>query len=196
MLCFLFSVGVTSAVAYRLRLLGPAASAQSTLDDAIAHAEDALRRKRFDNPPGDNVRDVTGDALAKWPQDTRLLAVRARACDELVKEATLRQLQGDLAGAQKLVQLGRELDPMDAMAQQLAVEYDSLARGKPAPSAVVVTSPELGRMTPSPKASVTSTGPFRTAIDVTPGRPACRRLCRSRGEGDDVGGGGAEEAAR
>ncbi len=124
LLCFLLSVVLTSAVAYRMKLLGPAAS-QGTLEDAIAHAEDALKRKRFDNPPGDNVRDLTNDALAKWPRDARLLDVRARACDELVKEAIGRQLQGDLIGAEKLVQLGRELDPTDTTAQQLAAEYDN-----------------------------------------------------------------------
>ena len=170
LLFFLLSVAGTSAVAYRMKLLGPANS-QGTLDDAVAHAEDALKRKRFDNPPGDNVRDVTNDALAKWPKEYRLLDVRARSCDELVKEAIGRQLQGDLVGAQKLVQLGRELDPADTTAQQLAAEYEKEALAKASPQAIVVASPDAGRATPSGRAPVTSTGPFRASMDVSPAKP-------------------------
>ncbi len=164
------SVAVTSAVAYRLKLLGPSAS-QESLDDAVARAEDALKRKRFDNPPGDNVRDLTADAITKWPTEPRLLEVRARACDELVKDAIGRQLQGDLPGAEKLVQLARELDPTDTTAQQLALEYDRLALLKASSSAVVLASPDAGRGTPSAKAQVTAMGPFRTAMDVSPAKP-------------------------
>jgi eukaryotic-like serine/threonine-protein kinase len=171
LLCFLLSAAVTSAAAYRLKFLGPSASSQGSLDAAIAHAEDALRRERFDNPPGDNVRDLTNDALAKWPKEARLLDVRARACDALVKEATLRQLQGDLLGAQKLVRLARELDPINVTAEKLAVEYEALAQGSPAASAVVLASPDAGRGTPSGRAPVTATGPFRLAMDVSPGKP-------------------------
>jgi serine/threonine protein kinase len=167
-LCFLLSVGITSAVAYRMKLLS--GTAQGSLDEVVLRAEDALKRKRFDNPPGDNLRDITGDALAKWPADTRLLDLRARGCDELVKEALGRQLQGDLPGAIKLVHLAHDLDPADTTAQQLAAEYDAQA-AKPAASAVVVASPDAGRGTPSAKAPVTSTGPFRTAMDVSPGKP-------------------------
>ena len=169
LLCFLLSVGITSAVAYRMKLLGPGTS-QGSLDEAVARAEDALKRKRFDNPPGDNLRDLTDASLVKWPNEPRLLDLRARGCDELVKEALGRQLQGDVAGAQKLVHLARDLDPSDTTAQQLAVEYDTLA-AKPAAPAVVIASPDAGRGTPSAKAPVTATGPFRTAMDVTPGKP-------------------------
>jgi hypothetical protein len=171
LLCFLLSVAVTSAVAYRLKLLGPSA-AQDSLDDEVAHAEDALKRKRFDNPPGDNVRDLTTSAIAKWPNEPRLLEVRARTCDELVKEAIRQQLGGDIPDAQRLVRLARELDPTDTTAQQLAVEYDRLALAKTAASGVVVlASPDAGRATPSAKAVVTATGPFRTAMDVQPPKP-------------------------
>jgi serine/threonine-protein kinase len=170
LLCFLLSVVITSAVAYRMKLLGGSGSEHGTLDEAVSRAEDALKRKRFDNPPGDNLRDLTDEALTKWPKDPKLLDLRARGCDELVKEALGRQLQGDIAGAQKFIHLARDLDPSDTTAQQLAAEYDALA-AKPAASAVVVASPDAGRGTPSARAPVTSTGPFRTAMDVTPGRP-------------------------
>ena len=173
LLCFLLSVAATSAVAYRMKLIGSSAS-QGPLDAVVAHAEDALKRQRFDNPPGDNVRDITSEALARWPQDARLLDVRVRACDALVRDATSRQLQGDLLGAQKLVQLARELDPSNATAQQLAASYETLAQGtlaKPLPSALVLAIPDAGHAMPSAKAPVTSTGPFRMALDVSPGKP-------------------------
>jgi serine/threonine-protein kinase len=169
-LCFLLSVGVTSAVAYRMKLVGSSVS-QGGLDDAVMRAEDALKRQRFDNPPGDNVRDLTNGALAKWPKDPRVLDVRARASSELVKEAAPAQAQGDLLGAQKLIHLARELDPTNASAQKLGDEYDALVEAKPGASAVVVASPDAGRATPSAKAPVTATGPFRMAMDVSPAKP-------------------------
>jgi hypothetical protein len=131
--------------------------------------------KRFDQPAGDNVRDLTNQGLARWPRESRLLDVRARACDELVKEAVGRQLQGDVTGALERARLARELDPADTTAQQLASEYDALAQGKAAASAVVVLpSFDAGRPPPPPpgqRAPVTASGPFRTALEVAPAKP-------------------------
>jgi hypothetical protein len=152
-LCFLLSVVVTSTVAYRMKLVA-AAGARSATDAALARAEDALKRQRFDNPPGDNVRDLTNDALGKWPGDARFLGVRARACEAIVKEAAQRRGQGDLLGAMKLVQLARELDPTNAAAQQLATEYDALAQS-PAPAALVPVLPDAGRAMASMKSALT-----------------------------------------
>src|SRR6185312_10522970 len=90
-LCFLLGIGLTTAIAYRLGLIG-APSQVAGVDDAVSRAEAALRAKHFDAPPSDNVRDLTTDALAKWPREPRLLDVRARACDELVKDAVDKQL--------------------------------------------------------------------------------------------------------
>ncbi|HEY2517637.1 MAG TPA: protein kinase [Polyangiaceae bacterium] len=171
LLVFLLGIGIASAVAYRMRLLGSAAT-QGTLDEAVTRSEGALRLKHFDAPAGDNVRELTGDGLAKWPRDSRLLDVRARACDELVKEAVGRQLQGDVTGALAKARLANELDPADTTAQQLTNEYDAQLKGKSAASAVVVIpSLDAGRAAPSQRAPVTASGPFRTALDVAPAKP-------------------------
>ena len=170
LLVFLLGIGIASAVAYRMNLLGSAAM-QGTLEEAVSRSEGALRLKHFDTPAGDNVRELTNDGLTKWPRDPRLLDVRARACDELVKEAVGRQLQGDVSGALAKARLANELDPADTTAQQLTNEYDAELKGKPAPSVVVIPSLDAGRAAPSQRAPVTANGPFRTALDVSPAKP-------------------------
>jgi len=82
-----------------------------------------MRHKRWDTPAGDNVRDLTDDGLARWPKDPRLLDIRERAADELVKEAVGRKFGGDLAAALHLAQVANELDPSDTTAQHLVQDY-------------------------------------------------------------------------
>jgi hypothetical protein len=171
-LCFLLGIGLTTAIAYRMNLIGSSGPVQPSIDDAVAKAEDALRHKRFDTPPGDNVRDLTRDALARWPKEARLTDIRSRACDELVKDAVGRQLQGDPTGALERAQLARDLDPSDATAQKLVEEYEALVKGKGAPpSIVVVPSLDAGSAKPVFRGPVTASGPYRTAMDVAPAKP-------------------------
>jgi hypothetical protein len=133
------------------------------LDAAIAHADDALSHARWDTPPGDNVRDVTNDALAKWPREPRILDVRARATDALLKLAVGRRLtDDDLPGALHLAHLANDLDPADLTAQHLVAEYESVAQRKtaePLPAGTRSADPG-GRSTPNRSHSVPrKTGP-------------------------------------
>ena len=129
--CFLLGAGIAVGVAYRAGLVGPRVAAASA-DAQIARASEALKSKRWDTPPGDNVKDLTSDGLARWPGDARLLDLRARATDELVKEALDHKFSGDLTEALRLARLARELDPSDTTAQHLVDELE-LAVGQVAP---------------------------------------------------------------
>jgi eukaryotic-like serine/threonine-protein kinase len=121
--CFLFGAVLVVAFGWRAGIVGPRAAA-GTLDDAVTHAQEALKHKRWDAPPGDNVKDLTTDGLARWPADSRLIDVRARASDELVKDALGHKFGGDLTEALHLARLARELDPSDTTAQQLVQELE------------------------------------------------------------------------
>jgi serine/threonine-protein kinase len=134
-----------------------------------------MRHKRWDAPAGDNVRDLTDDGLARWPKDPRLLDIRERAADELVKEAVGRKFGGDTTGALHLAQLANELDPADTTAQHLVEDYQ-LADKPSAPSdngtrvaADASVAPSHAAATSKPGSIATPTA--KVAIDATPGRP-------------------------
>jgi tRNA A-37 threonylcarbamoyl transferase component Bud32 len=160
-LAVFFLIGVLGALGVLgvARGIGPFAfgSRPGSLDDAVLHADDALRHSRWDTPPGDNVRDLTNDALTKWPHDPRLMDLRARATDELVKEAVGRKFAGDLPGALHLARLANELDPTDTTAQHLVEEYARVGVGSTvdaATSAVHVPVPTpTSHSTPRPPSS-------------------------------------------
>jgi serine/threonine protein kinase len=140
-LCFIIGMVGASAALYQLGMLGGGARAGS-LDEAVTHADDALKHSRWDEPPGDNVRDITSQGLAKWPRDPRLLDVRAHATDELVKEAVGRKFAGDLPGALHLAKLANELDPSDTTAQSLVDAYERDTKTvPPTPSAHPSSAP-------------------------------------------------------
>ena len=139
--CFALGMVASLAAFYQFGTFGGAWRAGS-LDEAVAHADEALKHARWDSPPGDNVKDLTNDALTKWPRDARLLEVRERATDELVKEAVGRQFAGDLPAALHLARLANELDPTDTTAQHLVLEYENEAKATGAePSATTTVRP-------------------------------------------------------
>jgi serine/threonine-protein kinase len=121
--CLLLGMGGASLVLYQLGMFSSPA-ATSSLDDVVAHGEEALKHARWDTPPGDNVKDVTTEGLARWPNERRLKDLRARATDELVKEAVGRKFAGDLPAALHMAHLANELDPSDTTAQHLVDEYE------------------------------------------------------------------------
>ena len=129
-ICFLFGVLGASFVLYELGLFGGAPRAGS-IDEAVSHADEALKHNRWDTPPGDNVRDLTNDGLSKWPREQRLIEVRARATDELVKQAVGRKFAGDLPSALHMARLAKELDPTDTTAQHLVDEYERASKSSP-----------------------------------------------------------------
>ncbi len=131
-LCFMLGVALASGVLYRMGRIGPG-STTGTLDDYVARANSAMRQQRWDSPPHDNVRDLTNEALTKWPREPRIQDIRARATDELVKEAMGRKFAGDLSSAQHLAHLANELDPTDTTAQHLIEQLDQEAKAATIP---------------------------------------------------------------
>jgi hypothetical protein len=141
--CFMLGVGIASFVLYQMGRIGPGA-ANGTIDDYVGRANAAMRVQHWDSPPRDNVKDITNEALAKWPRDSRIVDIRARATDELVKEAVGRKLMGDLAGAQHLAHLANELDPTDTTAQHLVEAYDQEAKPQTSSEAVQISVVDAG----------------------------------------------------
>ena len=121
--CFLLGAAIAVVFGWRAGVIGPRAAAGS-VEDHVAHAAEALKHKRWDAPPGDNVKDLTADGLTRWPGDTRLTDIRERASDELVKEALGQKFSGNITEALRLARLARELDPNDTTAQHLVQELE------------------------------------------------------------------------
>jgi serine/threonine protein kinase len=166
--CFLIGVIGTTAAALKLGFLGPPNPAV-LLEDQVARATDALRHERWDTPPGDNVRDLTADGLTKWPGDPRLMDIRARATDDLVKKAVGLKMAGDLHGAIHLSRLASELDPTDETARVIAHEYESEAvRAADASSLLFLDDAGAGVSVVRP--SQQNFG-ARAVIDASPSRP-------------------------
>jgi serine/threonine-protein kinase len=131
--CFLLGVGGAAGVAYKLGLMGPA-TPQITAESIAAHANDALIHQRWDAPPGDNVRDLTNDGLARWPHDMQLLRIRALACDDLVRIGRTTRQGGDLVEALRLARLAHELDPSDGDATSLVAKCEAEIAAKASPA--------------------------------------------------------------
>ncbi len=170
--CFLLGAVIAGVFGVRAGLVGSRAAAGS-VDDQVARAQDALKHKRWDAPPGDNVKDLTTEGLAKWPREPRLVDVRERATEDLVKEALGRKFSGDLSDALRLAQLARELDPTDTTAQQLAQELEQAvgkaigASGAPAP----IPLKPLPSLQLAPTARPPPAGPLRVTVDASTARP-------------------------
>jgi eukaryotic-like serine/threonine-protein kinase len=176
-LFFVVSVLATAGV-YRMGWFGLGTQKVSTLDAEVDRANDAMRHKRWDSPAGDNVRDLTDDGLTRWPRDARLLDIRERAADELVKEALDRKFDGDLPKALHLARLANQLDPTDQAAQHLVEEYQQAEKAPPA-DLLPMTGTDAGT-TPSRPGTARPTGPgplptllptAKVAIDAAPAHP-------------------------
>jgi len=148
--------------------VGPNAGG-NTLEARVSRADEAMRHKRWDTPPGDNVRDLTDDGLARWPSNPRLLDVRERAADELVKEAVGRKFDGDLAEALHLARLANQLDPTDTTAQHLMEEYEQADKNPSAPSQEAPAMPALITTTDASAAPPHANGNHPGAIPPGPG---------------------------
>ncbi len=121
----LFLVGSAGSafVAYRYGFLrSPTAS---SVDDTVVRARKALAEGRWDAPPGDNVQDLTSEGLTQAPGEPRLLEVRTKAGEALMKQAIAAKAAGDLAQAVRSLELATKLDPNDATKRELLREYQN-----------------------------------------------------------------------
>ena len=168
-LLFFAGSAVAAFALYRLGYLDSSVSATAKIDDALAKANDAMVHERWDSPPGDNVKDITDAALVRWPHDPRVVQLRARASDELVKRAVGMKLGGDSAGALHLAALASELDPTDETTKSLVREYQAELG---ADAGALAGSTDAGRVAPlATNPPVQPTGGPRATLDASPAKP-------------------------
>ena len=160
--CFIGGATLASAGAYQLGILGNDTATQSTY---LERANRALENRRWNQPPGDNVKDITDEGLAKHPNDTELISVRRRAADELVNAALGKKYGGDVEGALELANLANELAPGNTTAQHLVRELQELAAQR-APVTPVPDEQDAGRVVP--KSRVHRPGRQRVKAPPTP----------------------------
>ncbi|WP_437289947.1 serine/threonine-protein kinase [Sorangium sp. So ce406] len=145
---------------------GPAAS--DSLDAHIERARDCMGRHAWDAPPGENVKDILSQALARWPRDPRLAQLRRESSERIVTDALGRKYAGDRAGAIRLAKLAVELHPELTTAQHLVLELSSGPPGA-APEPPPQVSPESSA---SPAADPDRRPPRRPAPPEARGAPA------------------------
>lgn len=163
--CFLGGAVLASAGAYQLGFLGrPRVS-------YVERANRAMSNQHWDSPPGENVRDITREGLAKNPGDEALRDVRRRAADELVKAALGRKYAGDVEGALRHARLASELAPDSTTAQHLVRELEGLAVDAGSIPVEAVAETEGGTSVPRPPAS-RRTSPAASAHPPAPGSSA------------------------
>ncbi|MGK3991506.1 serine/threonine-protein kinase [Sorangium sp. So ce136] len=141
---------------------GPAAS--DSIEAHIERARDCMGRHAWDAPPGENVRDILSLALARWPGDARLAALRRESSERIVTDALGRKYAGDRAGAIRLAKLAIELHPELTTAQHLVVELSGSPPG---------TAPEPPPQVSPESSALPTAGPGR--------RPPPRRPAPSEG---------------
>lgn len=119
-LCFVIGAALAGVFAWKMGKTGA-----SDAERVAARATEAMLAGRFDDPPGDNVRDLTDDGLRRHPNEPRLVDVRVRAARGLVTRAVTKHDAGDRAGAIKDLELAIELDPNDTTASRWIDRYQA-----------------------------------------------------------------------
>jgi serine/threonine protein kinase len=142
--CFLGGAGLVSFAAHQMGYLGSRATVSAST--YAQRAESALRDRRWNAPPGNNVRDITDEGLRRFPGDPAIVDVRRRAAQELVTSSLGRKYAGDLAGALSDARLACELAAENTTAQRLLEELRGLMdAGAPVTvESAEVTSPDAG----------------------------------------------------
>jgi hypothetical protein len=162
-LCFVLGATIALGWAWKSGKVG----SDGDEERFVTRATDAMFKRRFHEPPGDNVKDITDEGLRRWPNDRKLLDVRTRAANELTSQAIAQRTAGDVLEALRLAKAAHDLDPDDAAAKRLVEQYESeLASFSPsaAPTLVPPTRP-----LPSPVK--TGSGPAQAPTRSTPPAP-------------------------
>ncbi|WP_437726849.1 protein kinase domain-containing protein [Sorangium sp. So ce861] len=107
-------------------------TARDSLEGHIDRARDCMGRHAWDTPPGENVKDIIAQALARWPRDARLGALRRESAERIVADALGRKYAGDRSGAIRLAKLAIELHPELTTAQHLVAELSAPPPDAPA----------------------------------------------------------------
>jgi serine/threonine-protein kinase len=147
---------------------------EGALAAVVARANDARLQKRWDSPPGDNVRDVTDDGLSRWPNNGKLVAVRALTCDDIVDAARAKHETGDVNQALDLARIAVRLDPSSRDANALIAQWSREPELPPVAASDTAVPPLAApRATPvAIPAGALPVAPVRVAVDASSARPA------------------------
>ena len=118
LLAFLLGIALTALV---LQHYGHQKDAER--EAVVARARRALAEGRYVKPPGENVHDICGDGLRRWPDEARLTQIQSDAANELVTSAIAKRSSGDVLQARKLVETALVLDPGEDSAKVLLDQY-------------------------------------------------------------------------
>ena len=168
---FLLGVGLAGAWAWRTGKLGPQDESAEE-ERYVTRATDAMFKNRFDEPTGENVKDLTDEGLRRWPGDRRLLDIRVRTANALTSQAIAQRATNDVHEALKLARIARQLDPNDAAAKRLVEQYEAELASFSASSAPPLTKPPAshalpptGPKHPIPPPSASSAQPSATHVE-------------------------------
>jgi eukaryotic-like serine/threonine-protein kinase len=133
--CFIVGVGITVLGAKAIGVFDRTGSAESEATAAwyAERANRAIAENAWDEPPGENVRDITDAALRRWPNAHPILEVRQNAARILIRRAR-QERDLDSAEALRWAKLASELDPSSSDAQTLANQLAAADRDPEASS--------------------------------------------------------------
>ena len=146
---FLLGVGLAGAWAWKTGKIGPQDESAEE-ERYVARATDAMFKNRFDEPSGENVKDLTDEGLRRWPGDRRLMDIRVRTANALTSQAIAQHATNDVHEALKLARIARQLDPNDAAAKRLVEQYEAELASFSASAAPPLTKPPASHAPPPP----------------------------------------------
>ena len=146
---FLLGVGLAGAWAWKTGKIGPQDESAEE-ERYVARAIDAMFKNRFDEPSGENVKDLTDEGLRRWPGDRRLMDIRVRTANALTSQAIAQRATNDVHEALKLARIARQLDPNDAAAKRLVEQYEAELASFSASAAPPLTKPPASHAPPPP----------------------------------------------
>lgn len=134
--CFVLGVALSALVAHRL---GVFAEREPPLETYAKRARQALAAGALDEPPQENVKQITDTAIDRWPDAPSIVAVRHDAARSATERARS-LVQTDRSRAEQLLNLARHFDPDYEPARKLLAELSppppaEPVRAPPAPSA-------------------------------------------------------------
>ncbi len=156
--CFVAGALIVTLGAIRL---GVFASHEVTPQTYVERARAAMAANAWDNPPGENVRDLTNVALERWPQAPSIIAVRRDAARRLVQRA---RAAGDAERDQARhdARLALELDPANEDARVALAGLEPAPREAP-PAATPPASATSPRRTDKKPGGMRVTPPAASA---------------------------------
>lgn len=138
--CFVVGAAVTAFGAHALGVFERVGSdaSEPSIGWYADRANAAIAENSWDEPPGENVRDITDAALRRWPNAQPILEVRQNAARILLRRARQERDQNGEHAA-RWARLAAELDPTNTEARKLLASLnpspaESSSSAPPAPS--------------------------------------------------------------